>query len=569
MTPLQLEIKLKNYCDIPTQANLEKLIEKLSNLPRSTLIEYCIENKTIRQLLAQADFQPLWQQKLAEIKFKTLADFRFQETTSLNAFELTLGYYNYFQALKDPQQQTKYIQEALTLHSYQALHHYAEELILQFNDKKESLKLTVAALPFFEKEAVWHGTPAYLLVALLYYRLALAYKPLNQDRARNAFQLVIKNLEFAILAEKNSSAEHNNAYFGQAFAEANPFNQPSLEAIKHECIKQAGSCLNQTDINFVIQAASLNFPGRKIKSTTNTQSSLSKIQLAILADSPEAIALARTKEIETINSWGETSLLFAARHGKINSVRYFLALGANPEGSAALQLALAIEHLGISRLLINHIYSLHSSDNENSFMSKAVEDNNTTLIRSLLENGASPDLILPNGKTALETLVTMKNHEGIALLLNFGVSLTNKNCQGEPILFSLLETDKKFIAEAKVYFRRFVGLGADINAQNEAGETMLSKAVKRGDLNAVIFLLAQEGINLHLVDKIGQSALNYAEIQNNQWIIALLRQPNRENTLKNSEGSAAEKYQSTRFFVQPFAAPEPLQATATLASCQK
>ncbi|MBA3535361.1 MAG: DUF5630 domain-containing protein [Tatlockia sp.] len=557
MTPLQLEIKLKNYCDIPTKANLKKIIEELSTLSRLTLIEYCIENKSIKQLLAQADFQPFWQQKLAEIKFKTLPDFRFQETISLNSFELTLGYFNYTQTLKEPLQQTKYIQEALTFHSYQALHHYAEELILQ-----ESLKLTVAALPFFEKEAAFHGTPAYLLVALLYYRLALAYQSLNPNRARNAFQLVIKNLGFAILAEKNSSAELNNAYFGQDFAESNPFNQPSLDAIKQTCIKQAGSCLNQTDISLASQAALLNYPGRQVKLTTNTHRSLSKIQLAILADSPEDIVLAQSKEIETLSEWGETDLLFAVRHEKVNSVRYLLT-PENPEGLAALKLALAIENPGISRLLINHFYALHSSDNGNSFMSKAIEDNNTPLIRSLLENGASPDLILPNGKTALEALIINKNHEGIALLLDFGVSLTKKNCQGETILFSLLETDKQSFAETKIYFRRFLKLGADINAQNDEGETMLSKAVKRGDLNAVIFLLAQEEINLSLIDKTGQSALNHAEKQNNQWIIALLRQYDRENSLKKNDGPA-EKHPSLRFFVQQFVAPEPLQAAAAL-----
>ncbi len=546
MIPLQLEIKLKNYCDIPSTANLQKLLQKLSTISLSTLNDCCLENKTIREILSFTDFQPFWQEKMARIIVSNLPNFRFQETKSLNAFELTLGYYNYLQALKNPKQQNKYIPQALSFHSFQALNYYAEDFIRQFQENKESLKLTVEAIPLFEKEAIYHGTPGFLLVALLYYRLALSYKSSSQNKARNAFQLVIKNLELAILAEKESTIELYNAYFGQNLSQTNPFKQPSLKAIQNACILQAGTCLNKADIDFAKKAASLGFPSCQTRQSIQAKPNLSKIELAILADSPEAIALASKNNFEEKNNWKESPLVFAVRHKKINSVRYLLAQGNRFKDPAALQYALALEDVGLRRLL-GHNFA--ASDKENSAFCQAILNSNTAFITSLLKDGASPDQIIPNGKTAFEQLFIMNNHDCISLFLRYGASLTTKNRQGETLLFCLLETKNTF-EENKGYFRRFLTLGADLNAQNNQGETMLCKAVKRSDLNAVIFLLAQPGIDLELTDKKGRSAFYYAERGQNQWLSSLLRD--------HSQASAKrEIHLANRFFAPDFAAPKP------------
>ncbi|MBA2711436.1 MAG: DUF5630 domain-containing protein [Tatlockia sp.] len=562
MTSLQLEIELKNYCDYPTTINLEKVLQKLATIPLSILNNYCIENNTIRELLAYADFQPFWQQKMAGIKVRTLPDFTFHETSSLNAFQITLGYFNYFQALKNPAEQTKYIHQALIFHSFQALNHFAEEFILQFQDKKESLKQTIEAIPYFEKEAVFHGTPGFLIVALLYYRLALAYKSLNPERARSVFQLVIKNLEFAILAEKNSSSELNNAYFGQDLAQTNPFNQPTLKAIRYDCILKAGACLNQIDIEIAKKAAALNFPIRASHRLAQAKINLSKIEQAILAESHEAIDLVKSEGLNKINKWEESSLAFAVRHKKINSVRYLLSQGVPVNDATALRLALTLEHQGLCRLLLQPIYNLHNSDAENSALSAAIMNADTALITSILESGVSPDLILPNGRTGFEHLVSLKNHDCIVLFLDYGVSLASRNSRGETILFSLFETENRSFEEHKMYFRRFINLGADLNAQNNQGETILCKAVKRSDLNAVIFLLSQPKIDLDLKDIHGCSALEYADRMKNQWISSLIRQ--HSNAInRNNPTKSLEIYQKVRFFTQGIAAQKNLQAASS------
>ncbi|MBA2651337.1 MAG: DUF5630 domain-containing protein [Tatlockia sp.] len=575
MKALELEIILKNYYDEPSKTKLNSLIQNLNELTNtslSTLNSYCIQNKTIRQLLALADFQPFWLQKMAGIKIKGLPNFKFKETENLNAFELTLGYFNYFQALKTlkiPDQQTKYIGQALSFHSFQALNHYAEELIKQF--KADDVNSFIQTLEGFGKEAVSHGTAGFLLIAQLYYLVALTLKHSNQESARTAFILVIKNIELAKLTETDSKDELHNAYFGQDFSQSNPFNLPNYKAIKEAVSKQAGSLLDGTDLSLAIKAANLSKPVREPKSPEKIKAPLSELHLTILADSAERLFLINKEEFENLDSWGETPLFFATRHGKINSLRYILSQGANScltdyQAYKYLQLVITIDHVGIKRLIKNHFFEQNqldltiNSSKENLSLSQALDANSSELMRQALVNGANPDLILADEKTAIEKCYLSSNKAGIELLLDFGASVLSSNSKGETILFTLLEknpaTSKLAIEGAKTYFRRFVVLGANLNAQNKAGETLLIKAVKRRDLNTLTFLLSQIGIDLDLKDSKGQTAFSYAENQENTLFSDLLRQHSQSNLLQNRHKNPAISGLTTSFFSQSSAAPE-------------
>ncbi|CDZ78520.1 ankyrin repeat protein [Legionella massiliensis] len=581
MTPLQFEIQLRNYSDNRNDKNLKTLLQTLQSLPLATLNNFCLQNETIRKILREPDFEPFWQKKMEGIKIKGLEGFSFKATQSLNPMDLRLGYFNYIQAIKasmakNPEEETKYIHQALQFHSFHALNHFYQELLFQFKaHDTESFELTAESIAFFEEEARWHGTPGYLIVAKLYFRLTSDLMEANDSPAAisAAFQLLIKNLKLAELMESESEDDIHNAYLAQPFAQQNPFNLESIAAIRQACISHAGAYLSRDDVNIAIGAAKNFRPTRAKPPVVSEPVAPSDFYQAILTDSSELLRLSYKKEeLEKTNHGGETPLFFAIRHGKINCVRCLLALGANPDcsdsrGNKSLALALHLGHQGIAKLLVkakpelladSSVIRLNGPDHphtkalrkipqkaEIEILMKALKSKSGDKIRGCLQTGIGPDLILPSGKTCLAHLVETNNIKGIELLLEFGVSLNHPNSNGETVLFSLMNAIES--KNNSTYFRRFVSLGADLNVQNKQGETLLIRATKGGDLNAVSFLLEQDTIDLTLGDKQGRTALDYAT---NQWVRDLILEKQAKNPLneQKQEATIPLTSQIMRFF---------------------
>lgn len=280
---------------------------------------------------------------------------------------------------------------------------------------------------------------------------------------------------------------------------------------------------------------------------------LSALHQAILADFAHTLrTIFKRSELESKNAWGETPLLFAIRHNKIDSIRYLLSLGADftqtdSHGISAFRLALETEHLGIARLLLNKapqfieqhdIFSVAENgssktldalkkiptENELKTLEQACLKNDNQSIQKLLEKGLSPDIIISSGKTGLAQLFLTGNNEGIELLMKHGASLSLLDAQGETVLFSLMNvfSSQKENRDITYYFRYFIALGADINAQNNMEETLLIQAVKRNDIEAVSFLLQQDQVNLQKQTKEGLSALDYAKKLQYPSLVSLL-----------------------------------------------
>lgn len=553
MNSLQLEVILKNFSEAPNKKMCATLDLTLRSLSLTTLNDFCLQNETIRTLLGHPDFQYFWQEKMAGIKVKGLPDFKFKTTASLTPMEITLGYFNYLQSLRYPDEATKFIHQALSFHSFHALEAFSQELIINIDLNNEKIcSLMRSTISFFEQEAAWHGTPAYLLVAKLYFRWALALTDIKNELVPMAYQMTLKNIELAKILEIESANDLNNVYFGLSLAKNNPFYLSSIEDIRAACIQQAGDYLEITDITKATHSTHLQKIFR-MKTKMPNLAALPELHQAILNDLVHTLrAVFKQNELESKNSWGETALLFAIRHNKIDSIRCLLSLGADctqtdSQGVSALRLALETEQLGIARLLLNEAPQLIEqqdifliakkgpsktldalkkipTENELKTLEQAFLKNNNQTIQKLLEKGLSPNIILSSGKTGLAQLFLTGNNEGIELLLKYGTSLSLQDAQGETIIFSLMNilSSKTKNSTIKYYFHSFITLGADINVQNNMGETLLIQAVKRDDIEAVSFLLQQDHVDLKKQTKEGLSALDYAKKLQYHSLISLL-----------------------------------------------
>ena len=327
---LKLETSLKCYAETQADDHLNSVLDILKKLNLSLLADFCHTNQNVQTLLALPVFEPFWTTKREAIRVKSRPMFCMQKTSRLSEQNIVLGYKYYLMSLAaaDENQKKEYLLRSLSYHSFHAFNKLAHEFFMKDMPVSEEQFLKLAnLLPSLEEEAKWYGTPGYLRVANLYFKIALYLLKLNNDsenpQTQNqisaAFQCALKNLERARQLESKSAAEINNAYFGDGLAKSNPFNFDSIKEMRAACIKAAGSFLDQISIN---STKMVSIP--VAKEETVSYPPCSEVQLAILEDAPEKIK-------DYPEALEPSTLWFAVRHGKINSVRYLLEWGVTPE----------------------------------------------------------------------------------------------------------------------------------------------------------------------------------------------------------------------------------------------
>lgn len=585
---LLLELRLKNFNDNPTQENFTSVLSLISKLSLAQLSSYC-KNPTIRTLLDLPAFVPFWQSKLDAFTIKGSPEFRFRKSENLSEQEMVLGFYNFKQAMETPEKKDDFLEVALLFHSFHALRQVVNQFFILIKEKQ--FTSAFEGLPLLIEKAKWHGTPGYLLIANLYLNFAIHLKS-DLDRSEAAMRYVFTYLEMAALAESDSVNAIHNAYYGKGLVASNQFKLAKIDEMKKAC-RDLSRKLSEDMIRSSVHAAQIS-PLFKPQRSIIPQDAFSEFHKAILADSPELIRAHFTKsQLEQKNSWGETPLLFATRHGKINSVRCLLSLGANPcavassmsthpsaiteyQACDALLIARCLENKGIGRVILDHTPEI-SSQTEGQLAEQIGEgtpqrvkfeqfllnfDSKDSLeeMHKQLDLGITPNLLLSSGETALSHMLRAGHVAGVELLMNFGASVNQHDANGETVLFCLLNNNptKKTRALLETYFRRFVHLGADINARNANGETVLIKAVKNNDIEAVCFLLQQKGIDIDRTDHLGHDASFYAD--SNAWLLKLIEAA-RKRELSEKQTSLNSNYQSGKdcFFSNAAASSPPLR----------
>ena len=167
--------------------------------------------------------------------------------------------------------------------------------------------------------------------------------------------------------------------------------------------------------------------------------------------------------VDLKNKAGDTALTLAAAEGKLDAVKLLLEHGAdintsNGAGDTALTLAAASrrrEYLG-------------GNCGDEELLMPATVERNLSLIKLLLNHGASVDLKNKAGDTALTLAAAKVKLDAVKLLLNHGAKIHATNDAGDTALTIAAATGKLDVVKL------LLNHGANIHATNDGGDTALS-----------------------------------------------------------------------------------------------
>jgi ankyrin repeat protein len=264
---------------------------------------------------------------------------------------------------------------------------------------------------------------------------------------------------------------------------------------------------------------------------------------------PQLINSARDADstgVYEIAQGGFTPLLFAARHGDLESAKRLLVAGANVNdtaaaGTSALVVSTHSGHGMLAAYLLENGADPNAGDAGYTALHAAVLRGDVELVKALLFYGANPNVPLARGTPA------RRSNRGIAedwalhhsligatpfwLAARFGepsimrvLMASGANPvfvkDGTTPLMAVLQVDNNWgrfwgirppdeESRALETIKLLVELGAEINAQNPAGDTALHGAASRG-FDTVVAFLAQRGAKLDVKNERGQTPLALA-----------------------------------------------------------
>lgn len=178
---------------------------------------------------------------------------------------------------------------------------------------------------------------------------------------------------------------------------------------------------------------------------------------------------------------------------------------------------------------------------------RAVKTGNAPEVTALVKNGINPNSCIKNKKTIIQYAFENGKNEVVRALLELGANPNEKNSKGYTILMHLVE-DTMWKMSNKISVRWLLDIGehgrkqmiqtlidgdADLDVQNEDGDTSLMLAVKKND-EEIVSALIQKGAAINMINKKGSNALSEAA-ENWQWhpqIIEYLLDHGADHTIK-------------------------------------
>ena len=259
-----------------------------------------------------------------------------------------------------------------------------------------------------------------------------------------------------------------------------------------------------------------------------------------------------------IDQGGFTALLFAARHGDVESARLLLAAGADVNetsaaGASALVVAAHSGHRSVGRLLLEQGADPNAADAGYTALHAAILKGDRELVKALLARGADPNASLAQGTPTrrysadfalsaqwigatpfwlaarflepeiMSLLVAGGADPGFvmadgstALLVAVQGSTTNRFGDRRERYQIVDDDDLQEETEARLLEAvKIAGPAANVNQANDAGDTALHAVAAKG-YSSVVQWLADHGAQLEVKDAKGRTPLMIATARTEQ-----------------------------------------------------
>ncbi len=222
-------------------------------------------------------------------------------------------------------------------------------------------------------------------------------------------------------------------------------------------------------------------------------------------------------DINAMDTYGKTALMYAAQKGQLSIVKYLIAQGADvnhkdSNGATALTDAAQFGNLEVVKYLVSKGANVNDKrDNGQSALMEAVQSKNVELVKYLVSKGANiNDKEYSYGKSALMIAYKL---EIIQHLIANGANVndTYSNASGSAVLLNMIYAGESCGRDLEAV-KYLISQGADINSKEYNGTTALMLASSNQKLDIIKYLIAQ-GANVNAKDNDGRSALMWNFIQ--------------------------------------------------------
>ncbi len=239
-------------------------------------------------------------------------------------------------------------------------------------------------------------------------------------------------------------------------------------------------------------------------------------------------------DVNKQDCYGRTALMYYAMGGNIEAVKYLVEHGADVNiccgGESFTKSELSGNALNIIakditerdlfdtkfgetlKCLVDAGIDLNQQDNYgDTVLHFACLHGRTKLVKYLIDKGADVNKQNNDGENALARVGGRTDPQIIKDLLEAG-SNVNMQSKRNPSLVNIADytyPDKAFSDKALESMKMLVEAGADINIQDQYGQTPLMRAVRRENKDFVKYL-CDAGADLEIKDNSGKTAYDYA-----------------------------------------------------------